>query len=175
MTFLRTFFFTILFLVVTTSIQAVPPQRDYTKKVTAQEEKDIRYIVTQMATLQWDKLWSNRGKLKAVGDRVGHVHPLRFLMCVFCDEEMKGACHCIKDRKIKKIWREFTKGLYESLETETKRNNMSYAFIDHFATTVGGVTKEMIVPPLLEQNWDQFMDLLLQHIPRSGDPGRYDQ
>ena len=49
----------------------------------------------------------NKDYLKKIGDQVQHVHPLRFLMCIFTDEKMKASVAALKCRTFGWIWKGF--------------------------------------------------------------------
>lgn len=159
--------------------RAAPPQsrqaaqqRDYNRPVTAAEKEDIGYIVKNLATNTWTQLLRHRSSLKKAGERVDHVHPLRFLMCIFTDEELKGGIHSINGRG-GKIWREFYSGLADSLEEESTRGNMESQVIKDFAHRVG-VKVDLITPHINEHRWSAFIEVLIKNIPRGGNPDRYD-
>jgi len=57
-----------------------------------------------------------KGDLVAAGDRIDHVHPLRFLEAVFTDEELKVGIRNIRGKGW--VWNHFVGGLKDSLSTE---------------------------------------------------------
>jgi hypothetical protein len=154
------------------TVKARSMPRDYMQPVSPQEKADIRYIVISLASNSWLQLLDARASLKKAGDRVDHVHPFRFLMCIFKDEELKAGVHSIRDRK--KIWKEFLGGLSTSLEEEANFNNLKAEFIQDFANHVG-VNSSVINASIKGRRWEEFVDLLLTHLPRAGDPNRYNQ
>jgi hypothetical protein len=145
--------------------------RDYSASVSAKEKENISYIVKTLATSSWAQLLKKKDSLKKAGDRVDHVHPLKFLTCIFTDEELKGALHSIRNRG--KVWREFFEGLSDSLEEEANRKNMPPEVIQDFADKVG-IPVTAIAGLIAEKKWAEFIDALLREIPREGNPGRYD-
>lgn len=145
--------------------------RDYSQSVSAGEKSDIRYIVTTLASSSWTSLMRSKSSLKKAGDRVDHLHPFRFLMCIFSDEEMKAGVHSIRERK--KIWGSFSEGLYDSLEFESKRDNLKLSYIQDFAKILN-IDPSTLFAPIKERRWDDLIDALIKLLPRGGDPGRYD-
>lgn len=145
--------------------------RDYFRPVSSAEMKDINYIVKTLASSSWTKLWSSKSSLKEAGDRIENIHPLRFLLCIFMDEELKGGIHAIRDRK--KIWKEFFSGLSDSLEKESNIGNLQSYYIQDFANTVK-IDAAQIRSPIQQHKWTDLLDLLIALIPRQGNPGRYD-
>jgi len=145
--------------------------RDYSAPVTRQERDDIHYIVTSLADKSLITIAFIKGDLEAAGDRIDHIHPLRFLMTVFTDEEMKVGIRNIRGRGW--IWKHFISGIKDSLATETNIGNMKNEHLIHFAKTVE-LDVNKIFPSVQIQNWDGFIDTLIAEIPRKGDHDRYD-
>ena len=145
--------------------------RNYLAEVTAEEKNDIRYIVTSLANKSLIAIALGKGDLEAAGDRIDHIHPLRFLMTVFTDEELKAGMRNIRGKGW--IWNHFVSGLKESLVTETHIGNMKVEYVRDFAQIVR-VDANIIIPSVLQQSWEDFLDLLITHIPRTGNCDRYD-
>lgn len=145
--------------------------RSYSSEVTPEEKNDIRYIVTTLANKSLIAIALAKSDLEAAGDRIDHIHPLRFLMTVFSDEELKVGIRNIRGRGW--IWSHFVGGLKESLSTEARIDNMRNEFVYHFAQSVK-IDSKIIIPPVSQQKWEEFVDLLITHIPRAGDHDRYD-
>lgn len=147
------------------------PWRDYYRENSKEDTANLSFIICTMGFKSIFKIFNERKALKSAGDKIDHLHPLRFVMGIFTDEEMKAAIHNIKGRTL--IWNEFKKGLYPSLTEETKKNNMHVEYIEDFAKRVK-VDSSLIIRPLQQQKWDEFMNVLLKNVPRKGDPKRYD-
>lgn len=145
--------------------------REYSRQTTVKEKEDIRYIVTSLANSSWTTLLKLRSSLKRAGERVDHLHPFRFLMCIFKDEEMKAGVHSIRDKK--KIWKGFTDGLYVTLDKEASRGNLKLDYIQDFADSFK-LDFSLINKPIQEKQWEELVDILIQNLPREGDPSRYD-
>lgn len=144
-------------------------KRNYAKPVTAEEKEDIRYIVTSLAQFSLVKLGLQKSSLTKAGDRIDHVHPLRFLMCVFTDEELKAGVQAIRDRK-GKVWKDFSGGLFKSLTKESSEDNMKDAYILDFAYTLG-IDPSQIKPIIEQQDWKKLIKELIALLPRTNDPG----
>jgi len=65
------------------------PTRDYYHHVTPAEFADIKYVITSVANKNVAALLWNRKALEAAGDRTEHIHPLKFFLTIFLDEELK--------------------------------------------------------------------------------------
>jgi hypothetical protein len=160
-----------------TAKQTKKPWRSYSWALDKEERKDITYIVD---TLGYDDLvFSMSGKsilkkkssLKEAGNRIKHVHPFRFLECVFKNEKLKAAIHAIRDRG-GFVWRDFINGLTRSLDEENSRENL-LPFVSDFAKTIK-FSEERFLPLLKQKKWNKFVDLLIDEVPRTIDPNRYD-
>jgi hypothetical protein len=156
-----------------TTTKAQTSFRDYWQNVTVKEKADLKYIVTTLATGSWTKIISESRSLKKAGERLDHLHPLRFAMAIFSDEELKAGAHAIRETG-GKIWREFFGGLEKSLTRESKNNNIKPEHIQHFTATLN--LKGNAIPDSLQnKRWEEFVKHLMQQLPRGGNPGRYDQ
>lgn len=147
------------------------PWRDYYRENSKEDTSHLSFIICTMGFKSVFKIFKERNALKSAGDKIDHLHPLRFVMGIFTDDEMLAAVHNIKGRTL--IWPEFKKGLYPSLTEETKNNNMNVEYIEDFAKRVQ-VDSNLIIRPLQQQKWDEFMNVLFKNVPRKGDPKRYD-
>jgi len=145
--------------------------RNYADTVIASEKEDIRYILKSLATKTYSDLLSSRGSLNRAGDRIDHIHPLRFLACIFLDEELKGCVHSVRDSK--QVWKSFFTGLEDSLEEESQKNNMSLDFLQDFSNNLG-INMSSVKDQVKNRKWSEFVDVLLKLLPRKGNPDRYD-
>lgn len=145
--------------------------RNFNAPVSPQEKADIRHIVTTLAKSSLVSLMRQKGDLERTGNRINHVHPLRFLMTIFSDEELKVGIRNIRPRGW--VWSDFIKGLRESLSEEASRGNLTDAQIQAFASAVG-INAAQIYPSIQGHRWDEFVDTLISIVPRQGSNNRYD-
>lgn len=144
--------------------------RDYAVPVSKSEKSDIAYIVK---TLAYDSLISigrQRSDLKKAGDRIDHIHPFRFLMTVFQDEELKVGVAAIR-QQISWVKDGFFDGLIESLKEEASRDNL-LPHINDFAKRVK-ISSNSLDSLLSKGSHKEFVDYLIDNIPRQNDPNRY--
>lgn len=145
--------------------------RDYTSSASKQDKKDIYYIVTTLANDSLISIASSRSSLKKAGERIDYLHPLRFLMVIFTHEELKAGAHAIRDRG-GLTWDGFTDGIIGSLKEESAKNNV-LQFAPDFAKKVK-IDPALILPSLEKGKWSDFVNILIDKIPRAIDPNRYD-
>lgn len=146
-------------------------KREYNRETTDEEKKDLRYILKSLASKTWSELLKSKSSLNRAGDRIDDLHPLRFLICIFTDEELKGCVHSIRDSK--KIWDNFFEGLESSLKEEAQRSNMKPEFVQDFANILG-INVSSVSDIIANRQWEKLVDTLLKLLPRKGNPGRYD-
>ncbi len=146
--------------------------RNYSAEISRQESEDIRYIVTKLAEETYFSLAALQSDLEAAGDRIDHIHPLRFLMTVFTDEKLKACIKIIQGRS-GFVWNPFIGGIKKALSTEAEIGNMKHEFVSHFSNTVK-ININLILPAYKSQDWGKFVTLLIEHIPRKGDQDRFD-
>lgn len=147
------------------------PVRDYNHEVTAKEKKDLKFIIKTLSEASLASLWTQQKSLEKAGDRIDHLHPLRFLMTVFTDEELKVGLQNIRSRSW--VWDEFFEGLSDSLATEKRKCNLTIPQIDHFASVLG-LDPNLLYPSLNANRWCEFIDLLIKLLPRKNNPSHYD-
>jgi hypothetical protein len=145
--------------------------RNYSVPVTGAERSDIHYIVTSLADKSLITIAFLKADLEAAGDRIDHIHPLRFLMTVFTEEELKVGIRNIRGRGW--VWNQFVGGIKDCLTTESNIGNLKDEYVHHFAKTVE-IHPNKILPAIQQRNWDKFIDILIKEIPRKGDHDRYD-
>lgn len=146
-------------------------QRNYLVAVTQNEKNDLIYITSTLARSSLPGIASSKSSLKKAGERIDHLHPLRFLMTVFTDEELKANIAAIRTRGW--VWDKFYDGLEGSLKEESKKDNIRNEFIIDFASIIG-INASLIQPAIAERRWKDFVNALIDNVPRSGNPGRYD-
>ncbi len=153
------------------SVRAKKAFRDYDVPITKEDKKNLAYIVNTLARDSLLSIGTSRSSIKKVGDKLEHLHPLRFVMIIFTDEEMKAGAHAIRDRG-GWIWDGFLGGITRSLTDESARQNVKEEHIRDFAKVVG-IDADLILPPLQQERWKDFVDILIDNIPRQNDPNRY--
>lgn len=149
------------------------PTRDYNKPLSQSERADISYIITMLGNGSFFTIAKNQAAIKAAGDRVDHVHPLRFLEAIFSDEAVKVAAFKIPG-KTSWVSDPFFKGIYTTLAEESSKGNIKDEFVYDFAVQVGISDPSIILPSIHAQKWTEFYSLLVKHLPRQGNPNRYD-
>jgi hypothetical protein len=147
--------------------------RNYMVPVSSSEKEKMRYIIKTLGYESIVKITSETSNLKKVGKQINHLHPLRFLMTIFTDEELKAGIHAIRGRSISWIWSNFLDGIKGSLSEETANQNMRIEYIQDFANSVG-INIQLILPSLQNGKWEEFVNILIDNIPRKTDPNRYD-
>jgi len=145
--------------------------RNYDTPVSSHEKKDLLYIVNTLARNSLMSIASDKGSLKKAGDRINHLHPLRFLMTIFTDEEMKADISAIRSRGW--VWSSFYDGLEGSLKEESKKGNIKTEFVMNFAQIIG-INPDKILPAIQDKRWKDFVNILIDTVPRTGNPNRYD-
>lgn len=147
-------------------------QRNYLIPVTQSEKDDLVFITTTLARSSLPSLAVQKPALKRAGDRIDHLHPLRFLMTVFTDEELKANISGIRGRG-GWVWDKFYDGLEGSLKEEARKNNMRDEFVVDFANTIG-INASIIQPSIQGKRWKELVNTLIDSVPRSGNTARYD-
>ncbi len=145
-------------------------QRNYGAMVSPSEKENIRFIIRSLAKHNWSQLAKEESSLKKAGDKINHIHPLRFLQCVFTDEELKVGLFVIRNKSL--VWSQYYDGLKKSLNDESDLNNL-LQFAPDFANNIG-VNLNVVMPYVQTRQWSGLIDVLINSIPRQGNPDRYD-
>ncbi len=145
--------------------------RDYNTEVTPLEKEFISFIVSTLGNKSLAKIWKEKSSLKKAGEKIDHIHPLKFLSVVFTDEELKVAIANLKETRW--IWNEFKSGLFSSLSEELANENMPEEYILDFSFRLG-IDASLIKPSISQADWDEFFSVLIKNVPREGNPDRYD-
>jgi hypothetical protein len=144
--------------------------RNYKAQITASEKKDISYVVNMLGIGSLSKIAQSKSLLKSAGKRIDHIHPLRFLQCIFSDEKMTASMHAMQGRSW--IWKEFIEGLDASLNEESARDNLLPEQIADFAANLK-VQGDRIIPTINAKLWNKFISILIDIIPRNIDANKY--
>jgi len=143
--------------------------RNYAAGISASESTDITYILKTMANSSLPKIKSAETSLKKAGDRIDHVHPFYFLACIFTNEELKVCIRNLQGRAW--VWKEFLKGITDSLAEEDAQGNL-LPFVEDFSAKLK-VDANVILPILKSGRWERFVNTLIDIVPREGGANRY--
>jgi hypothetical protein len=144
--------------------------RDYLIPVSASEKKDISFIINTLGMSSLIKIKKSESAIKKAGKRVDHLHPFRFLICIFTDDEMIASVHAMDGRAW--VWSEFKAGIKGTMDTEANNNNLNPEYIKDFATQLG-VAPDPIYSIIANRQWDELINLLLSQVKRNANAGRY--
>lgn len=143
--------------------------RDYYAPLKDTEIADIRYIVTTLAKDSLLKLKGKESSIKKVGSRLDHLHPFKFLYCIFADEELKVGVRNVHGRSW--VGSGFLEGITSSLKKEHALGNV-LPHAEEFAKSLN-FDVNAILPALEAMQWEKVVDVLIKVIPRNGDSSRY--
>ena len=145
--------------------------RDYWREVAKSEKKDMTYIITTLSQSSLLSIANERSSLKKAGQRIEHVHPLRFLCTIFSDEELKIGIKGIRERS-SWIWDEFFSNFKDNLEKEDQKNNILSSHVKDLAKKIK-IDSALIIPIINRKDWGQLILTLIEIVPRHTDPDRY--
>jgi hypothetical protein len=146
------------------------PPRNYTESLSANEKKQIQYIVDTLGNDSLLSIAKARGDLKRSGEQIERIHPFRFLEFTFEDEKLRVALQNMSKRSW--VWKEFFDGMKRSLEDENSRGNL-LPHVPTFASKLN-IDPNLIYQPLKDKKWKEFLNVLFKQRPRGGNFERYD-
>lgn len=147
------------------------PIRNYYAPVTAEEIKDLSYIINTVGMSSLVTIATSQSSIKKAGKRIDHLHPLNFLKYIFLDKRMVTSMRALQKRNW--VSGEFYDGLRESMECELARDNVKAEHINDFAATLN-IDPSRITPAIQKRQWKQLVNILINHSPRDPNEGRYD-
>ncbi len=145
--------------------------RDFYYSPTADDKANIGYVVKTLANKNEISLLLYSSAIQSAGDSVKHIHPLKFLSVIFCDEELKVGIRNIRKKSL--VWKRFRGGIADSLTDEQAANNMKPEYLVDFCNQVG-LNVNLVQGLYQQNNWREFLDILVAKVPRKGDYRRYD-
>ncbi len=155
-----------------TTVRSKTQNRDYNRALTKSEKKDLRYIINTLSRESLVKIGTENSSLTKAGERINNIHPLRFLLTVFSDEELKAGVHGIRNRAVPWIWDKFLKGLTDSLKLEASRKNMLTAYVEDLSRNLE-LSPSLLYPIVDSEKWNELVETLIEIVPRKTDPNRY--
>ena len=148
--------------------------RDYNATITEEELNDIRYVVNNLGEKSRPIILKMKGSIRSAGNRIKHLHPLRFLTCVFTDERMKVSMKNLEGKHF--VWPPFYEGISGAFEEESNKNNLTDAQIADFAKKIALDAKwfDSLTSFIKGRRWAELIHLLIEKIPRNTETDRYD-
>lgn len=145
--------------------------RNYFQHLTDAERSNITYILRTLANSSLGTIIGEKGKLKKAGKDVDHVHPLRFLECIFGNDELKICASNIQGKSW--VWGEFLDGIIKSMNEEIAKGNVPPEFVIDFANTIH-IDVHLIYQSYLEKNWVDMVNILIAQVPKPEGGNKYD-
>ncbi|HEX2580258.1 MAG TPA: hypothetical protein VHK67_07650 [Rhabdochlamydiaceae bacterium] len=133
--------------------------------LTDDESKIIYQIIDALGN--WDilKLFKKEDELTALGNKVQHVHPFKFLETVVNTPHLKESLRSTKGVLFNKKWRSFfdgtsqSKGFTDRCEREYVRDNLA-PYIFGFCQTIKA-NPEQVRSYIERKDWEGLVDLLI--------------
>lgn len=145
--------------------------RDYSYSPSEEDKKNIFYLIKTLADKNEAYLLFNKGSIESAGKKTEHIHPLKLLQIIFTDEELKVGIRNMSKRKW--VWDSFRQGTADSLADEARIGNMPYAYLGVFCATVN-LDEKVVKDQYVNGHWREFIDTLVNKVPRKADSRRYD-
>lgn len=124
---------------------------------TETHKADIYELISTMAETNLVGLYFKENHLKALGDRINEVHPLKFLAVIFSDSYLKSCMGVIWDSSFKRG--EFLEGLGGRLSREMEKGKL-LIHLEPFGAAVG-IPHEKMRPYFDAQDWGSFVLFLI--------------
>jgi L-rhamnose mutarotase len=146
--------------------------RDYNIPISDSEKSSIKFVVSTLSQGVPNTV-VHSFKLLRIKSEILHVHPLRFLMTIFSDEEAKAQMKNLA--KSDYCWKEFVKGVAESSKEEIEKDNIRPEHIQDFLETLEiSQHFDKYHQFFKNQKWNEVVSHLMHDIPRKGNYRRND-
>jgi hypothetical protein len=129
----------------------------YRLPLTESEKAMIAKIITILAENNIFELAFIRSEMMKKGDKIRHVHPLRFMGIIFSDPELRRSMEKISHSYFK--WNGFINGFAERADEEASRNNLM-RHLPGFAQHVN-VDADHLAPFIQKRDWEGFLSYLI--------------
>lgn len=146
--------------------------RDYWAELTEEEKGIIRYQVKEMANSSLARLIYIQKHLEEMAAEIDHVHPIRFLLFCFQEEELK-VCMRNVQRGYKWVWKALDKRVSASLRRSKNHDNLNDDQIYDMAALLN-IPAEPLKSPIYKCQGGQLISTLIKLVPREGEHNRYD-
>ncbi len=122
-----------------------------------EDQADIKELLETLSTQDMFGLLKRRSSLNELGDRIEHVHPLKFLEIIVTDNHLKSCLQEVDSSFFKRS--AFLRGLSKSFGKKAKLGEID-PYIPDFSLAVHRPTKS-IEPFFRDKNWKGLVKYLL--------------
>ncbi len=129
----------------------------YQLPLNEKEKRHIWTIITNMAEKNIFQLAFEKGAMEKRGNKINHVHPMRFLGYIFSEPELKSCVKNIKKSSFK--WDAFVDGFARRMREENSNNNV-LQYVPGFAQQVGS-TPDKVKQYVQNKDWEGLIKSLM--------------
>lgn len=129
--------------------------RDYNEIPSKEDVENLNYIIKTLATKNPIQLAFSSSELNDRGDKIMHLHPLKFLTIILTDPDNLKYVKAIRDKTL--AWNGFIRNLRKSLKEETDKHNLTYEQVADFSNVIG-VDVNLLWPDIENKRWTAFTD-----------------
>lgn len=146
----------------TAKIEAIEKKnsfKDYHRPILDPDEtKIIKEVIHTLATANIFKLPGLKSGLYKKGKKIDHVHPLRQLVYIFTNPDLKEDFRQVSKRSI--VWRQYSSEMGDVLALEAGRNNL-IEHVEDFAAALK-VSPSTARSYLNRKKWRDFLEWLIE-------------
>jgi hypothetical protein len=125
--------------------------------LTEKEKETISFIISTLASKNVFQLGLIYNKMMEKKKVIQHVHPLRFIGCIFGDEDLKRSMKKVKKSSYK--WEEFVSNFSKNMKEEHSKNNL-FPYVPGFSKEVNA-NEEKITYYIQKKDWEGLIDYLM--------------
>lgn len=124
---------------------------------TPADQADVQDLLETLSSRSTLGLLGERSRLNALGKRIDHVHPLKFLEIIFTDNHLKSCLREVDSSFFKRT--AFMKGLGKSFKAKAKLGEVE-PYIQDFSKAVK-IPIESLQPYFRDEDWIGLVNKLL--------------
>ena len=121
------------------------------------EKGIVHKMIIDIAEHNIFELAFHRSEFIKRGEKIRHVHPLRFFGYIFADPQLKKNMTKISESFFK--WNGFIDGFSEKIEDEANKNNLM-KYLPGFAHHLG-IDQDLLAPFIVKREWNKLILFLI--------------
>ncbi|MCB1084650.1 MAG: hypothetical protein KDK60_00955 [Chlamydiia bacterium] len=135
----------------------------YNLSLSEEDRSNISKLIKNMGDSNWWELLNQKKKMEKIGDKLYHVHPLRFIGYILSDPTLKKKMGKIMGDIVKRksFLTGFGKriGFVQKMSKEAEKDNL-FQYISGFSQSIG-VSEEEIISYFHAHDWEGLIKALI--------------
>ncbi len=132
----------------------------YTLDISDVDKDNVTNLITKLADRNVFQLLRHKREMNRLGDKVNHLHPLRFIGYIFSRQDLTKNMWIVHQSGFK--WRAFAEGFSGGMQVNAKKNNL-LIYVPGFCHETKA--DEQIITKLIEkQQWEAVLMYFIRNV-----------